>query len=94
MLILGTHPESQHPSGVQGRFSNVEGSKDEMRAWQKNKEPIGFSRQPVHAFRTHCKTVFNLVKFFSALCLCELKKTSSCTTKRRNDQEQRREREA
>lgn len=27
MLILGTHPESQHPSGVQGSFSNVEGAR-------------------------------------------------------------------
>lgn len=82
MLILGTHPESQHPSGVQGRFSHVEGGKDEMRARQKTKKkPIGFGKRPVHAFHTHCKTLPNLIKLFLALCLCRSKKTSSRTTK-------------
>uniref|UniRef100_A0A224YJP8 Uncharacterized protein n=1 Tax=Rhipicephalus zambeziensis TaxID=60191 RepID=A0A224YJP8_9ACAR len=86
MLILGTHPESQHPSGVQGRFSNVEGEQGRNacsaeKNKQTNKNPDGFNRQPAHALHTHCETFLNLAKLFLALCLRQSKKTSSRTTK-------------
>lgn len=72
MLILGTHPESQHPSGVQGRFSNVEGARAKCVLGRKKS---GLADDLRMRFTRTAKHLVTFLKLFLALSFSQSEKT-------------------